>query len=76
MGEAPAQDPPGQSGWVLCPGCQQRSGPPGALCPDCGSRLPEPERAGSGCAVALIGALVVSPVPSHLLIHDHLNGCR
>ncbi len=57
MAPDPAQDPP-PSGWVLCPGCRQRSGPPGALCPDCGSRLPQPQKAESAGALLAIGLVV------------------
>ena len=57
MAPDPAQDPP-PAGWVLCPGCRQRSGPPGALCPDCGSRLPQPQKAESAGALLAIGLVV------------------
>lgn len=49
-----AQEP----GWVLCPGCRQRSGSPGALCPGCGSKLPQPQKAESARALLAIGAVV------------------
>ncbi len=49
-----AQEP----GWVLCPGCRQRSGPPGALCPGCGSKLPQPQKAESAGALLAIGVVV------------------
>jgi hypothetical protein len=40
---------------VECPGCHTTTGPPGALCPACGSRFPSPRVAMVGIAVALLG---------------------
>ena len=51
LGKAWAQ----AGGAVECPGCHTTAGPPGALCPACGSRFPSPRTAMVGIALALLG---------------------
>src|SRR4051794_8046447 len=50
----PSESPPGLP---RCPGCLRTTGPPGALCPYCGSKYPDPA-AGSTAAVLWVVAAV------------------
>jgi len=43
---------------VTCPGCKSTQGPPGALCPSCGSRYPSHQVAVAGLVILLAGAAV------------------
>ncbi len=50
---------PDAPGLVLCHGCRQMSGPPGALCPGCGSRLRDPSAREPALAAGAIGLALV-----------------
>lgn len=40
-----------------CPGCLRTTGPPGALCPYCGSRYPDPGAAGLAVILGIVAAV-------------------
>src|SRR5436190_22997097 len=53
------------NGLVRCPGCLRSSGPPGALCPYCGSTYPDP---GAGSAAAFLGVVAAVGIGLALLL--------
>ena len=65
------------SGPTECPGCQRATGPPGALCPFCGSRFPSPKVGLVGLGLAALGGfllLIAYLATGGLLETDRRNG--
>lgn len=58
VGPVGAKSPP-QANWLPCPGCVQTKGPPGAICPNCGSRFPNPSMKEPAQGLAVLGVVLI-----------------
>jgi hypothetical protein len=46
-----------ESGLPVCPGCLRTTGPPGALCPYCGSKYPDPKARETAALLGVVAAV-------------------